>query len=138
MSKKNRNLPRPGGGGGGRGLSMPGGMGGMMGGGGGGMGNLLAQAQKIQQEMEKEQAALSTVEVTGSAGGGAVTVVATGGQEIKAITIKPEVVSSDDVEMLQDLVLLAVNEALQKAKALGEEKMGALTGGLGLPPGLGV
>ena len=135
MSKKNRNLPRPAGGGG-RGMGMPGGMGGMMGG-GGGMGNLLAQAQKIQQEMEKEQAALSTVEVTGSAGGGAVTVIATGGQEIKSITIKPEVVSVDDVEMLQDLVLAAVNDALQKGKALGEEKMGALTGGLGLPPGLG-
>ncbi|MCL4859183.1 MAG: YbaB/EbfC family nucleoid-associated protein [Caldilineaceae bacterium] len=104
----------------------------------GGMGGLLSQMQKLQDEMEKTQAALADEEVTATAGGGMVTVVATGGQEIRSITIKPEAVDPDDVELLQDMVLAAVNEALQRAKALSEERMGALTGGLGLPPGLGL
>jgi DNA-binding YbaB/EbfC family protein len=103
----------------------------------GGMNNLLSQMQKVQDEMEKTQAALANEEVTASVGGGMVTVVATAAQEIRTITIKPEAVDPDDVEMLQDLVLAAVNEALQKGKELSEQRMGALTGGLGLPPGLG-
>jgi hypothetical protein len=104
---------------------------------GGGMGNLMTQMQKLQEEMGRTQAALAEEEITASAGGGMVTVVATGGQEIRAIKIKPEAVDPEDVEMLEDLLLVAVNEALQKAHALQEERMGALTGGLGLPPGLG-
>jgi hypothetical protein len=128
MSKKNRNLPRPN-----RGMGMPG----MPGMGGGGMGNLLSQVQKLQSEMEKTQEQLAGEEVTASVGGGMVTVVATAAQEIRSITIKPEAVNPEDVEMLQDLVLAAVTEALQKGKALSEQRMGALTGGLGLPPGLG-
>lgn len=111
-------------------------------GGGLGMGGnnpnqLMSQMQKLQEEMAKTQAALEEEEVTASVGGGVVTVVATGGQEIRAITIKPEAIDPDDVEMLQDMLLSAVNEALQKGKALAEERMGALTGGMGLPPGLG-
>ena len=111
-------------------------------GGGLGMGGnnpnqLMSQMQKLQDEMAKTQAALEEEEVTASVGGGVVTVVATGGQEIRAITIKPEAIDPDDVEMLQDMLLSAVNEALQKGKALAEERMGALTGGMGLPPGLG-
>jgi nucleoid-associated protein EbfC len=111
-------------------------------GGGLGMGGnnpnqLMSQMQKLQEEMEKTQAVLDEEEVTASVGGGVVTVVATGGQAIKAITIKPEAIDPDDVEMLQDMLLSAVNEALQKGKALAEERMGALTGGMGLPPGLG-
>lgn len=98
---------------------------------------LMSQMQKLQEEMEKTQAALEEEEVTATVGGGVVTVVATGGQEIRSITIKPEAVDPDDMEMLQDMILSAVNEALQKAKALAEERMGALTGGMGLPPGLG-
>ncbi len=105
--------------------------------GGGGMGNLLAQVQKLQEEMEKAQAALKDEEVTVSVGGGMVTVVASGDQRIKSITIKREVVDPDDVEMLQDLVLSAVNDALNQSRALQEERLGGLTGGLGLPPGLG-
>jgi hypothetical protein len=66
-----------------------------------------------------------------------VTVVASGAQEIRSITIKPEAVDPEDVELLQDMVLAAVNDALQKSKALADERMGSLTGGLGLPPGLG-
>lgn len=103
----------------------------------GGMGNLMSQMQKLQDEMEKTQEVLADEEVTATSGGGMVTVVATGAQEIRAITIKPEAVDPDDVELLQDMVLAAVNEAIQKSKALAEERMGSLTGGLGLPPGLG-
>ena len=109
-------------------------MGGM---GGGNMGNLMAQVQKMQEEMAKAQEALADEEVSASAGGGMVTVVATGAQAIKSITIQPEAVTPDDVEMLQDLILAAVTEALEKAKALEQERMGAFTSGLNLPPGLG-
>lgn len=113
--------------------------GGMPGGGGGGdMNQMMAQMEKLQEEMAKTQEGLGDVEVTGSAGGGMVTVVATGSQEIKSISIDPDVVDPDDVEMLEDLVLAAVTEALQKSNDLAEEKMGGLTSGLGLPPGLGL
>lgn len=124
MSKK-RNIGVPGG----RGMGMPG-----MG--GGGMGNLMAQVQKLQEEMARTQEELGNEELTVTAGGGAVTIVITGHNEFRSITLKPEVVDPDDVEMLQDLLLAAVNDALQQVKKLEEERMGALTGGLGLPPGL--
>jgi nucleoid-associated protein EbfC len=104
---------------------------------GGGMGNLMSQMQKLQEEMEKAQAQLETEEISVSSGGGMVTVVATGDKKIKSITIKPEAVDPDDVEMLQDMVLAAVNDALTKAAELQEERLGGLTGGLNLPPGLG-
>ncbi|OUC05266.1 nucleoid-associated protein [Litorilinea aerophila] len=106
--------------------------------GGGGLGNLMAQMQKLQEEMEKTQAALQEEEFTVSVGGGAVTIVATGEPRLRSVTINPEVVNADDVEMLQDLILTAVNDVLQKAQDLQEERMGGLTGGLGLPPGLGL
>lgn len=125
MSKNK--MPR-GGFGGGRGLGLPGAAGG-----GGNMNNLLSQMQKLQKEMEKTQADLATQEISASAGGGMVSVVVTGDQQVKSITIKPEAVSADDVELLQDMVLAAVNEALQKAKDLEQSKLGGLTGGLGLP-----
>jgi len=118
-------------GGGGRG-----GFGGGFGGGMPNMGNLMSQVQKLQEEMEKTQAALATEEVTISAGGGAVTVVVTGAREFKSVTIKPEVVDPEDVEMLQDLLLAAFNDALVQVKQLEEERMGSVTGGMGLPPGL--
>lgn len=105
-------------------------------GGAGNMGGIMSQVKKMQEEMEKAQAALADEEVTASAGGGMVNVVATGKQQIVSITIQREAVDPDDVEMLQDLVLAAVNEALDKSRALEQEKMGALTGGLNLPPGL--
>ena len=114
---------------GGRGVP---GMGGMS----GGVGGLMSQVQKLQDEMAKAQEALGQEELAVSAGGGAVTVVITGHREFKSITIKPEVIDPDDVEMLQDLLLAAVNDAVEKAKALEDERMGALTGGMGLPPGL--
>ncbi len=103
---------------------------------GGNMGGLMAQVQKLQEEMGKTQEALGQEELTVSAGGGAVTIVITGHREFKSITIKPEVIDPNDVEMLQDLLLAAVNDAVTAAKDLEEERMGALTGGMGLPPGL--
>ncbi len=103
----------------------------------GGMGGLMSQVQKLQEEMAKAQEALGQEEITVSAGGGAITIVITGHREFRSITIKPEVVNPEDIELLQDMILAAVTEALQKSKDLAEERMGALTGGMGLPPGLG-
>jgi DNA-binding YbaB/EbfC family protein len=103
---------------------------------GGNMGNLVRQAQKMQKEMERVQEELKEKTVEASAGGGAITVVATGKKDIKEIIIKPEVVDPDDVEMLQDLVLAAVNEALRKADEMVSSEVGKVTGGLGGVPGL--
>ena len=99
-----------------------------------GMGNLQRMAQQMQQEMERIQAELAEAEVEGSAGGGVVRVVATGKQTLVSVTIDPSAVDPDDVDMLQDLVTVAVNEALDASRRLAEQKMGALTsmtGGLG-------
>jgi DNA-binding YbaB/EbfC family protein len=97
------------------------------------MGNLLKQAQQFQSKMAKLQEELAGRTVEASSGGGMVTVVANGKQEILSITIDPEVVDSDDTEMLQDLILAAVNDALTRAKAMVSEEMGKLTHGLNLP-----
>ena len=105
--------------------------GGFPGMGGGNMGNLMKQAQKMQKDMEKVQAELNERLVEASAGGGAVTVVVTGKKELKEIVIKPEVVDPEDVEMLQDLIMAAANEALRKADEMVNSEMGKLTGGLG-------
>ena len=112
-----------------------------MGGGGtgaGGMGGLMSQMSKLQEEMEKTQGELADEVLTISSGGGMVTIEVTGQQEIRDIKIDPEAVDPEDVEMLQDLILAAVTEALEKSKELQEERMGGLTSGLGLPPGLGL
>ena len=100
---------------------------------GGGMPNmqqLMKQAQKMQKQMEEAQAALDTREITATAGGGMVEVVITGKKEIKSIKINPDVVDPDDVETLEDLVLVAVNEAVRQAAELEQKEMGKLTGGL--------
>jgi nucleoid-associated protein EbfC len=96
-------------------------------------GNLAKMAQQMQAEMARVQAELETLQVDGSAGGGAVKAVVTGKQDLVSITIDPGVVDPDDVEMLQDLVLAAVNEALGAARRTAEQKMAAVTGGLRLP-----
>jgi DNA-binding YbaB/EbfC family protein len=100
---------------------------------GGGGGAMLQQLQKVQEEMVKTQEALGEETVTVTAGGGAITVVISGHQKIQSITIEPEVVDPDDVEMLQDLVLAAVNEAIDKSQKLASDRLGALTGGLSIP-----
>jgi len=98
------------------------------------MGNLQRMALQMQQEMERIQAELATTEVDGSAGGGVVKAVVTGKQELVSVTIDPTAVDPADVEMLQDLVTAAVNDALEASRRVAEQKMGALTalgGGLG-------
>ncbi|MDI9419009.1 MAG: YbaB/EbfC family nucleoid-associated protein [Firmicutes bacterium] len=103
------------------------------------MQKMLKQVQKMQADMAKAQEELKNKTVEATAGGGVVSVVANGSQEIVSITIKPEAVDPDDVEMLEDLVMAAVNEALRKAQELAAQEMQKLTGGLnipGLPPGL--
>ena len=91
-----------------------------------GMGNLQRMAMQMQQEMERVQAELAEAEVEGSAGGGVVRAVVTGKQSIVSITIVPSAVDADDVEMLQDLVTAAVNEALEASRRLEQQKMGAM------------
>ena len=102
------------------------------------MGNLLKQAQQFQTKMAKLQEELEDRTMEASAGGGMVTVVVNGRQELVSISIEPEVINSDDKEMLQDLILAAVNDGLSKAKEMVNEEMGKLTRGLNLPniPGL--
>jgi len=99
-----------------------------------GMGNLQRMAMQMQQEMERIQAELAEAEVEGSAGGGVVRVVVTGKQTVVSVTIDPTAVDPDDVDMLQDLVTVAVNDALDSSRRLAEQKMGALTS---LSSGLG-
>jgi DNA-binding YbaB/EbfC family protein len=100
---------------------------------GGGGGGMLQQLQKLQEDMVKTQEALGDETVTVTAGGGAITVVISGHQKIQSITIEPEVVDPDDVEMLQDLVTAAVNEAIDKSQQLAADRLGSLTGGLSIP-----
>jgi nucleoid-associated protein EbfC len=95
---------------------------------------MLRQVQQMQGQMAKLQKELETDTVSATAGGGAVTVVATGTQKVVSVQIDPE--AAGDAEMLQDLVVAAVNEALEKSKQMASDRMQALTSGLGLPPGL--
>ena len=99
------------------------------------MQQLLKQAQKMQQDMMQAQESLKDETVEASAGGGMVKVVVTGDQEVKAITIDPQAVDPEDVELLQDMVLAAVNEGMRSAQELAASKMGGIAGGLG---GLGI
>ena len=95
------------------------------------MQQLLKQAQKMQQDMAAAQEALKDETVEASAGGGMVKVTVTGDLEVKAITIDPQAVDPEDVELLQDLVLAAVNEGMRSAQELAASKMGSIAGGLG-------
>ena len=102
-------------------------------GGGANMQQLMRQAQKLQQQMTKMQEELEAREYEASAGGGMVSVKVNGKKEVLSIEIKPEAVDPDDVEMLQDMVLAAVNEALRTASETSEREMSKLTGGLNMP-----
>lgn len=97
------------------------------------MNQLMKQAKKMQEQLLKAQDALGTQTVEGTAGGGVVTVVATGHKVIQSITIKPEAADPEDVEMLQDLVVAAVNDALKKADEMSQQQLGSLTKGMNLP-----
>lgn len=105
---------------------------------GGGLGGgMLQQLQKLQEEMAQTQEALGDETLSVTAGGGAIEVVITGHQRIQNITIAPEVVDPEDIEMLQDLIVAAVNEAIEAAQKLAADRLGALTGDLGMGlPGL--
>lgn len=97
------------------------------------MNQLMKQAKKLQEDMAKAQEELSTLTVTGSASGGAITVEMNGHRKVLAVKIKPEVVDPEDVEMLEDLLLTALQDAEGKAEALSESEMGKYTKGLNLP-----
>ena len=103
----------------------------------GNMSNLMKQAQKMQKQMEDAQKQLEVMEVEASVGGGAVTVKVSGKKEVLSVTIDPEVVDPDDVEMLQDLIVAAVNEAMRKVEEASQSAMSKVTGGLGSLGGLG-
>ena len=110
------------------------GFGGRMPGMGGGMNmNMLKQAQKMQQDMQKMQAELEAKEYEAQAGGGVVMAKVSGKRELLALTIDPEAVDPDDVEMLQDMIVAAVNEAIRAAESDAAANMQQITGGLGLP-----
>jgi len=98
-----------------------------------GGGGMLGQIQKLQADMMKAQESLAeeTLEVT--AGGGAITIVITGQQRVKSITLQPEVVDPADLDMLQDLLVAAVNEAIERSQTYAAQKLQGLTGGLGIP-----
>ncbi|MEK6742106.1 MAG: YbaB/EbfC family nucleoid-associated protein [Nitrospirota bacterium] len=98
--------------------------------------NLMKQAQQMQERVKKVQEEAGSKTVDASSGGGMVTVVANGRQEVLSIKIDRSVVDTNDIEMLQDLIAAAVNEALRKSRELMKDEMGRITAGMGLPPGL--
>ena len=98
-----------------------------------GMGNLQRMAQQMQQEMLRIEGELRDAQVDGTAGGGVVKAVVTGKQELVSVTIDPSAVDPSDVDMLQDLIVAAVNDALNASRRMAEDKMSAVTGGLRIP-----
>ena len=100
------------------------------------MGNMMKQVQKMQTKLLKMQEELGQKTVEATAGGGVVTVLVNGNQEVVKVEIAPEVVDPEDIDMLQDLIVAAVNEGLRKAKEMMETELGKMTAGLNLPPGL--
>ncbi len=94
---------------------------------------MLQQLQGLQEDVLKAQDEIAAMVVTATAGGGAVTAVITGGRRVQSLTVAPEVVDPEDVEMLQDLVIAAINEGLEQVDRVTAERMAAFTGGLGIP-----
>ena len=101
----------------------------------GGLGNLMKQAQRMQETMQKAQQELALMEVTGQAGGGLVSVVMTGRHDVKRVSIDDSLLK-EDKEMLEDLVAAAVNDAVRQVETTTQEKMSGLTAGMGLPGGM--
>ena len=101
----------------------------------GGLGGLMKQAQQMQKNMQKAQAELANVEVEGQAGSGMVRGTMTCAHEVRRVSLDDSVLS-DDREMLEDLVVLALNDAMKKAEAISQQRMGGFTAGMGLPPGV--
>jgi hypothetical protein len=98
-----------------------------------GLGNMMKQAQQMQQKMERVQQEMEKQEVEASAGGGMVTVVVNGKQQVLSIKIDPSAVDPQDVDMLQDLIMVAMNEAIRKSQDMMQQEMSKLTGGLNIP-----
>ena len=101
----------------------------------GGMGNLMKQAQKMQEQLQKAQAELAEAEVQGESGAGLVKIVMNGRHDVKRVEID-DAVMSEDKEMLEDLLAAAVNDAVRKIESRNQEEMGKMTSGMGLPPGM--
>ncbi len=101
----------------------------------GGLGNIMKQAQKMQENLQKAQAEIATLEIAGESGGGLVSVLMTGRYEVRRIHIDDSLVG-DDKDMLEDLVAAAVNDAVHKVERTVQDKMSGLTAGMGLPPGM--
>ena len=97
------------------------------------MNQMVRKAQKMQEDIGKIQEELAVKEFTKQVGGGAIELVMTGDKQLKSVTIKPEVVDPEDIEMLQDLIMVAVNEGLRQIEEISNSEMGKLTGGLGIP-----
>jgi len=97
------------------------------------MQQIMRQARKMQEQLETMQEGLKDMETSSSAGGGMVKVTVTGDLRVKSISIDPEAVDPDDVEMLEDMIIAAVNDALESANAMANQQMGSITGGLGIP-----
>jgi nucleoid-associated protein EbfC len=102
----------------------------------GNIGNMMKQAQQLQANMQRAQAEIAALEVTGEAGGGMAKVTMTGRHEVRHMSLDPSIVSSDDKDMLEDLVAAAVNDAVQKLERATQEKMASAMGGMQLPPGM--
>lgn len=100
----------------------------------GGLGNLMKQAQKMQEQMARAQQELASLEVTGQSGGGLVSVVMTGKHEVRRVVIDPSLLA-DDKDMLEDLVAAAINDAVHRVEETTKERMAGLTAGMSLPPG---
>lgn len=98
------------------------------------LGNIMQQAQKMQEEMKRMQAEIAAMEVSGESGGGLVTILMNGKREVKKVSIDPSLLG-DDKDMLEDLVAAAINDAVNKVAKMKKEKMSAITAGLPLPPG---
>lgn len=101
------------------------------------MQNMMKQMQKMQRNMAKIQEELAQTPVEGTAGGGVVKVTVNGANQVLSVELAPEVVDPDDIEMLQDLIVAAANDAINNTQKLSEERMGALTKGMKLPGGMG-
>lgn len=101
----------------------------------GGLGNLMKQAQKMQEDLQRAQAEIAAVEVTGQSGGGLVSVVMTGRHDVKRVSIDDSLMK-DDKEMLEDLIAAAVNDAVRKVETESRERMESITRGMALPPGM--
>ncbi len=101
----------------------------------GGLGNLMRQAQEMQENLKKAQEEIAGLEVTGESGGGLVKIVMTGRHDVRRVSIDPSLIG-DDRDMLEDLVAAAVNDAVQKVESATRDKFSGLTAGMGLPPGM--